>query len=141
MAMVGQRRGSRDRVPENGTCELCDAGVLRGSAAPHIADCAPAHDVSNGVPELLIQLRVSARGLRLYWLDVEIKADAKLAALDAFLRRVWLECCGHLSVFRIDGVDYFSRGYEFGFAGAFGGDRVERRMTARLRDALPLSGN
>jgi hypothetical protein len=73
-----------------------------------------------------------------YWLDVEAKADAKLEALDAFLRRVWLECCGHLSVFRIGGVDYFSRGYEFGFGREFGGGTAERSMNVKLREALAL---
>jgi hypothetical protein len=32
----------------------------------------------------------------------------KLKVLDKFLRGVWLECCGHLSAFEIDGVEYHS---------------------------------
>ena len=30
----------------------------------------------------------------------------KLNKLDDFLREIWLECCGHLSAFRIDGRSY-----------------------------------
>jgi hypothetical protein len=33
-------------------------------------------------------------------------ATTTLAQLDGFLRDIWLECCGHLSQFSIDGVDY-----------------------------------
>jgi hypothetical protein len=39
-------------------------------------------------------------------LDLEIKADAKLRRLDDFLRRTWVECCGHLSEFSVAGYDY-----------------------------------
>jgi len=45
---------------------------------------------------------------REYWLHIEIKADAKLKDLDKFLRDIWLECCGHLSAFEINGVKYYS---------------------------------
>jgi hypothetical protein len=46
-------------------------------------------------------LRVSAAGASEYWLDVEAETAAALSKLDAFLRRTWLECCGHLSVFSV----------------------------------------
>jgi len=41
-----------------------------------------------------------------YWLHVEMKAASTLRELDDFLRRIWLECCGHLSMFTINGVEY-----------------------------------
>lgn len=111
---------------------------MRDGVQEHLAACAPAHDVPTAGLQLVF-LRATSPEMPAYWLDVEAKADAKLEALDAFLRRVWLECCGHLSVFRIGGVDYFSRGYEFGFGREFGGGTVERSMSIRLRDALPFS--
>jgi hypothetical protein len=114
--------------------------VTRDRVNGHLAECAPAHDVPTAVAQPLVLLRAISPGMQAYWLDVEARLDAKLEALDAFLRRVWLECCGHLSVFRIGGVDYFSRGYELGFARGLGGGTVERSMNVRLRDALPLSG-
>ena len=88
-------------------------------------------------------MRLTAAGSRIYWLAIEARADAKLEALDATLRRTWLECCGHLSAFRIGDVDYFSRGYEVGGWSVPGltRKRVERTMTARLGDALPPVGD
>ncbi|MCL2797149.1 MAG: hypothetical protein FWD58_03740 [Firmicutes bacterium] len=34
-----------------------------------------------------------------YWLVVDIALDKSLSALDTFLRKIWLECCGHMSEF------------------------------------------
>lgn len=130
---MAKRRGhtasTKGRQTPTGTCELCGQDVTPDGVQEHLVECAPAHDVPTAVPHLLVLLRATSPGMPAYWLDVEAKVDAKLEALDAFLRRVWLECCGHLSVFRIGPVDYFSRGYEFGFAREFGGETVERSMT------------
>ena len=45
----------------------------------------------------------------MYWLHVALQSDTSLAQLDSFLREIWLECCGHLSAFTIDGSRYSSR--------------------------------
>ena len=119
-----------------GTCQLCGGDIARARAALHVAECAPSHDVSSGASQQLVQLRATSPGRRQYWIDFEAKADARLDAIDAFLRRVWLECCGHLSVFRIGGVDYFSRGYDFSFGRDFATGVLERSMNTKLRDAL-----
>ena len=34
-------------------------------------------------------------------MDLAVPADATLGSLDTFLRKTWLECCGHMSAFRI----------------------------------------
>ena len=41
-----------------------------------------------------------------YWMHLSVPQSTKLLQLDTFLRRVWLECCGHLSAFYISGVMY-----------------------------------
>lgn len=41
-----------------------------------------------------------------YWLIIQIKENATLDDLDRFIRDIWVKCCGHLSVFEIDGVSY-----------------------------------
>lgn len=41
-----------------------------------------------------------------YWLFVEVKETASLKDVDCFLRDIWVECCGHLSAFDIDGTNY-----------------------------------
>ena len=126
---------------QGGTCALCGEAISRGAARKHAARCAPTYDRQDGTTQQLMQVRAVAPGLPAYWLDVEVRADARLDALDSFLRRVWLECCGHMSAFTIGAVRYFSRGYDFSFGrafGALGGRRsVERSMSTRLCEALP----
>lgn len=39
-----------------------------------------------------------------YWIDLLIPSDWHLSDLDYFLRKIWLECCGHLSRFIINDV-------------------------------------
>jgi hypothetical protein len=41
-----------------------------------------------------------------YWLHLKVASNARLEDLDQFLRHIWLECCGHLSAFRIKGTEF-----------------------------------
>ena len=41
-----------------------------------------------------------------YWLHLSVPSAAKLEDLDDYLREIWLECCGHLSAFDINGTLY-----------------------------------
>lgn len=41
-----------------------------------------------------------------YWLLVAARGDATLELLDWFLRKIWVECCGHCSQFTIAGRRY-----------------------------------
>lgn len=52
------------------------------------------------------ELSIYPKYNRDYWLYVEIKETASLKDLDQFLRDIWVECCGHLSAFDINGVSY-----------------------------------
>jgi hypothetical protein len=120
---------------QKGTCELCGAEFTSAGAGRHLAACAPRHDAAAGQPQDLIHLRVTAPGAAGYWLDVEVRADAKLSALDAFLRDIWVECCGHLSGFEIGGVDYASQVSRDPLSRMFG-RRPQRSMGVPMGKAL-----
>ena len=51
---------------------------------------------------------VQGRDAKAYWLHLGVPVEARLSKLDDFLRRIWLECCGHFSAFSIDGQRYAS---------------------------------
>jgi hypothetical protein len=129
------RRDQGAPAPGRRVSELCGDALTRQGARKHLADCAPAHDVTTGGGQRLVHIRATAPGRPAYWLDLEVRADAKLDALDSFVRRIWLECCGHSSAFTIGAVKYFSGGYEFGLTRGFGslGQRriLERSMSAQ----------
>ncbi len=59
-------------------------------------------------PARLFHLLVEGRGATMYWLHLEMSVDATLTQLDSFLSDQWLECCGHLSAFEINGQSYAS---------------------------------
>jgi hypothetical protein len=83
-----------------GTCQLCKRQTSKSQMARHVAGCAPEHD-SPGARESIVQLRVEADGDPRYWLYLEARESAPLKQIDAHLRRTWLECCGHMSSFRV----------------------------------------
>lgn len=95
----------------------------------HLKACASDHDRAGGRTAHLYHLRVEDAYSPYFWLDLEIKAGATLSDLDDFLRGIWLECCGHLSSFDIDGVSYSVPHY-----GGMLDD--ERSMDVKLRDVL-----
>ena len=83
-----------------GTCELCGQEQEWGGMARHLSDCAPKHDAA-GSHEPVVQVQFEACGAPEYWLILEARARAQLNQVDALLRRTWLECCGHMSAFRL----------------------------------------
>ena len=80
-----------------GVCELCGARVGKAAMGRHLRKCL--EEASGGARSRVLLVRAQAAGAPMYWLDVAAGPDAKLKALDGLLRRVWLECCDHLSQF------------------------------------------
>lgn len=115
------------------TCTLCGKHTSKGAMTRHLASCPADHEAaSGGKPSRLFRLRVEDAYSPFFWLDLEVKAGAKLYDLDGFLRGIWLECCGHLSALDIDGVNY-----SVSPSGAmFGGLPEERSMNVKLGDVL-----
>ena len=60
-------------------------------------------DLKRGRAGRLTHLRVSDAWNGDFWLDLEMKGSATLQELDGYLRAIWLECCGHLSLFSTGG--------------------------------------
>lgn len=109
----------------------------------HIATCAASHDAP-GPRSALVQLRIDAAGDPRYWLYAEGRSDATLQQLDSLLRRIWLECCGHMSAFRIGqhepamrtkiGAALEHRGLRFSYDYDFGSTTSLRGQVLSTRD-------
>lgn len=67
-------------------------------------------------------IRVQSAGAPMYWMDCAVRINANLNHLDSLLRRIWLECCGHLSEFSA-------------------GNRQRVDMRVSIERALALAGN
>ena len=73
---------------------------MKAKMMAHLETCVAAGEKA-GERQPLVILRFYAAGAPRYWLIIEAKADAQLGHVDALLRQVWLECCGHMSAFRV----------------------------------------
>jgi len=89
-----------------GTCALCGKRLSKAGMARHLATCLAKHEPPQGKAASLFRLRIEGAWAPMYWMDVEIKEIVSLAALDEYLRDMWLECCGHLSSFFIGDQEY-----------------------------------
>ena len=90
-------------------CRYCNQQFTTISMSKHLNSC-PKHKVaiekaekSKLETENLYYLRVIEPYQKDFWLDLEMRGSAKLDDLDFYLRKIWLECCGHLSEFSSKG--------------------------------------
>ncbi|MBN1286456.1 MAG: hypothetical protein JXB47_13740 [Anaerolineae bacterium] len=101
-----------------GKCVFCGETFSKRGIGRHLKTCKArkaAYEAEPGKgkarPKKFFHLKVEGEYASNYWMHLDIAADATLQALDQFLRDTWLECCGHLSAFRIEGTDYFGDPY------------------------------
>ena len=74
----------------------------------HLVVCKAKNEADKEVSEIkkiqssIYHIKIS--GYKVYWLHIEINSTTTLELLDGFLRKIWLECCGHLSEFKVKEV-------------------------------------
>lgn len=98
------------RATSKGTCCFCERVFGKAAMSRHLAACKARFPETVPAPagrdlrrSRRFHLVISGRYAPSYWLHVEASAQATLDDLDSFLRSTWLECCGHLSAFRLGG--------------------------------------
>ena len=94
-----------------GTCNLCQVMVHDLDASGHLIECIARQDLpipfDMNPPGYDQSLHLSVHdGSGLYWMELAVRADTTLRQLDESLRGTWLEGCGHLSEFKIQGTRY-----------------------------------
>ncbi len=128
-----------ERKQSHGVCAYCGRELSKGGISNHLRTCPErqaaiaAADAKPGRNGTLYHLQILDNTPDYYsiadlfpiehWLHLEIKGGATLDDLDDYLRAIWLECCGHLSAFTIDGEAYVSEVFEYG----------DKPMTAPVR--------
>ncbi|MBM3128940.1 MAG: plasmid pRiA4b ORF-3 family protein [Chloroflexi bacterium] len=117
------------RQTSQGKCNLCGKSFSKQAMTRHLDKCKTEH-LAKGSARIL-QLQIEGRGASEYWLHVEAPANASLQTLDRFLRDIWLECCGHLSMFTIAGQVYDVAPEPDPWSG-----RKPKGMSAKLGDVL-----
>ncbi len=102
------------RQTSKGTCTFCHRELSKASMTRHLQSCeqrvaieAEIGSHQQAKKSKAFHLVVEGYRLPMYWMHLQVAAGITLATLDRFLRDTWLECCGHLSVFRIGGLNYY----------------------------------
>lgn len=103
-----------------GICAVCGARVSKSAVRAHVQKCLAG--TGSGPRGQVLLVRAQPSYAPSYWLSIAVGPAARLQALDDLLRRVWLECCGHLSEF-------------------FAGDREPVGMNRRITDVLGTRGS
>lgn len=91
-------------------CAYCEREFAAAGMARHLDACASRKeavakaDGGRRKRQTLYHIRVGAYTGHL--LHLEVRGNALLDDLDQYLRHIWLECCGHMSGFMIDGTFY-----------------------------------
>ncbi len=85
-----------------GICYTCKSVFSLTQMGRHLLKCTK---IQTDNEKQSFVLKITGHG-SWYWMFVKVDVDYTLDELDAFLRDIWLECCGHLSHFIIDDVYY-----------------------------------
>ena len=83
-------------IKNEGNCYICGNTSGKTAMKNHILK----EHVGVGDEECYL-LKIEGAYAKEYWLFVDVAKDKGLSTLDTFLRKIWLECCGHLSKFSV----------------------------------------
>jgi hypothetical protein len=131
--------------------------MLREDMAQHLAACPVRQKaMEEADPKLFkaetlyhLGVRDARRGD--FWLYLEMPGSVLLVDLDHYLRQIWLECCGHLSMFSIGGwggdeipknrrvSQVFTPGLEVTHIYDFGTDSLTLIKLVGTREGKPLT--
>lgn len=106
------RAKRRDKMAKQvkGKCRYCGKEYGKAYIIRHLASCKERErrlEKETGKRKCgYFELLIYGKYNHDYWMVIEINETATLEYVDKFLRDIWLECCGHLSDFEINGVSY-----------------------------------
>jgi len=79
-----------------GNCYICGVELGKTPMKNHVLKL---HNDPEGDQPCLL-LKIEGAHCKDYWLFIDVPVDKTLSSVDTFLRKIWLECCGHQSAFR-----------------------------------------
>jgi len=90
-------------MKSEGVCSFCKKAFSGNAIRKHLGSCAERISPAGNEKIFLVKA-----GEGPFWAYFEVNGSSSLEDIDSFLRKMWLECCGHLSAFTINGKQYFS---------------------------------
>lgn len=124
-----------------GKCYYCKKEFSKSGILRHIKSCSAMKEcmgedisASKSKKNKFILSITSKYEPSVYWLYIAIDKTATLKELDQFLRDIWLECCGHLSSFEINGERYESEVDD-----SWGWGSSAENMDVKLKNVVSLN--
>lgn len=93
----------QQKLHSKGKCVFCEEEFSKTSIVRHL-NTHLAQKVMEGKPGLSFHIKIETNprwGSTLYFLMLWVDGNATLEKVDDLLRLIWLECCGHMSAFRL----------------------------------------
>lgn len=147
------------RKQSRGVCAYCEREFTKGGMNSHLRACprrmkaVSETDAVRANSTELHHLRILDYYDRDFWLHLEVNCLATLDDLDHYLRAIWLECCGHLSLFSVAGWgtdeipseltvgQVFSPGLELTHIYDFGTSNYTLIKALDIHDGKPTTSN
>ena len=105
-------------VQSKGNCYLCGAELGKVAMKNHILKV---HAGDRSLQKCRL-LKIEGAYEKNYWLYIDVPVNKTLSAVDIFLRKIWLECCGHMSAFSDPRHEELGKGRQLG--GFAPGDKI-----------------
>lgn len=123
-----------------GYCKYCGKEYTRSGMLRHLSACKKRENrllaENNKIRCRYFEIAISCKYVKAYWLIIETNENTTLKELDGFIRDIWVECCGHLSMFICNGTQYESNPDTYSFWGA-----PSKNMNYRLKDVVDVGGS
>jgi len=106
------------KIVTYGNCSYCSKDYDGMNMAKHLESCERRkafyfeilkNNKSGNNNNIIFLLKIYSKYYPEYWMFIECDGKSKLKDIDKLLRDIWLECCGHLSDFTINGKSYENR--------------------------------
>ncbi|MGB4438281.1 MAG: hypothetical protein WBJ13_03455 [Sedimentibacter sp.] len=97
-------------IKNNGNCYLCGKEFGKTAMKNHLIK----EHISSDGTDISFLLKVEDKYDKSYWLYLDVLEKSTLNSLDKFLRKIWLECCGHLSEFTNAGREKVGKNSKIG---------------------------
>ena len=127
-------------VQTKGFCKYCGKEYTKSGMLRHLGTC---ENRKNKLAKetgkrrcRYFQIVICGKYMKNYWLIIETSENTTLKELDKFIREIWVECCGHLSAFTINEMQYESCPNTNRFWGP-----TSKNMNYRLKDVVDLGDN
>lgn len=95
-----------EKIVTKGICNKCKEVISMRGAKSHITKCLN-QVIGNSPNAFLVKVQWPHKN-PIYWLYLSVPFKSELEDIDLFLRKIWLECCYHMSQFTINHKRYSS---------------------------------